>query len=102
MNRATTIATTARQMMSPLSPWAPLKPAATAVPTTTGTIAAGSVRGRAPASHSFQPVGTGRAAGPAGPGPLTIGSRALRELVEVGLALLHVGVAALLGLFAHV
>ena len=35
-------------------------PAATAVPTSTGTTAAGSVRGRAPASHSFHPVGTGR------------------------------------------
>ena len=55
----------------------------------------------APATHSFQPVGGtgGPATGPLGVRPPTA-SRPLGELVEVGLALLHVGVAALLGLLA--
>src|SRR3954466_13596266 len=56
--------------------------AASDVPTSTGATAAGSVRGRAAATHSF----SGDALGP------------LRELAEVGLALLLVGVTALLGL----
>src|SRR3954447_12862179 len=53
-------------------------PTAHAVPTSTGTMAAGSVRGRAPATHL-----------------LTAASRALRELLEVRAALVHVGVATL-------
>src|SRR3954451_6705369 len=57
-----------------------------AVPTSTGAIAAGSVRGRAAMSQ----MRTGKRLRPP------------RELREVGPALLHVGVAALLRLVAHV
>src|SRR3954469_15033732 len=56
--------------------------AASDVPTSTGATAAGSVRGRAATNQSF----SGEGLGP------------LRELAEVGLALLLVGVTALLGL----
>src|SRR3954468_23171520 len=56
---------------------------ASAVPTSTGATAAGSVRGRAATAQ--------RAEGPTRSG-------ALRELAEVGLALLAVGVASLLRL----
>src|SRR4051812_171567 len=56
--------------------------AASEVPTSTGATAAGSVRGRAATIQSFS--------------GLTLGP--LRELAEVGLALLLVGVTALLGL----
>src|SRR4051794_4712662 len=59
---------------------------ASAVPTRTGAMAAGSVRGRAAMSQ----IRTGPAL------------RSPRELREVGAALLDVGVAALLGLVAHV
>src|SRR3954452_17616787 len=59
---------------------------ARAVPTSTGAIAAGSVRGRAATSHSFSGLAL-RAAG---------------ELAEVGLALLLVGVTALLRLLGPV
>src|SRR3954454_20575476 len=56
---------------------------ARAVPTSTGATAAGSVRGRAATAQSLRaPMGSG----------------ALRELAEVGLALLAVGVASLLRL----
>src|SRR5947199_6841827 len=61
---------------------------ASAVPTSTGATAAGSVRGRAATSHSLSGV-RGR-------------SGALGELGEVGLALLDVCVATLLGLLRHV
>src|SRR3954449_2309467 len=57
-----------------------------AVPTSTGAMAAGSVRGRAAMSQ----IRTAPAL------------RSPRELREVGAALLDVGVAALLGLVAHV
>src|SRR5215212_5532100 len=57
---------------------------ASAVPTRTGATAAGSVRGRAATNQSLSGE-------PAALGPL-------RELAEVGLALLLVGVTALLGL----
>src|SRR3954465_13128041 len=60
---------------------------ARAVPTSTGATAAGSVRGRAATSHS-------RSARPT--------SGALRELAEVGLALLGVGSASLLRLLVPV
>src|SRR5215207_2347644 len=56
--------------------------AASAVPTSTGATAAGSVRGRAAVTQSFSGLAL----------------RPLRELAEVGLALLLVGVTALLGL----
>src|SRR4051812_3105396 len=56
--------------------------AASEVPTSTGAMAAGSVRGRAATNQSF----SGEGLGP------------LRELAEVGLALLLVGVTALLRL----
>src|SRR5687767_6288356 len=56
---------------------------ASAVPTSTGATAAGSVRGRAATSQSFTVLGL---------------SGALRELAEVRLALLAVGVASLLRL----
>src|SRR3954447_15427020 len=54
--------------------------AASDVPTSTGATAAGSVRGRAATTQSLRGLGP------------------LRELAEVGLALLLVGVTALLGL----
>src|SRR3954471_14090670 len=60
---------------------------ASAVPTSTGATAAGSVRGRAATAQS-------RSA------PMASG--ALRELAEVGLALLAVGVASLLRLLGPV
>src|SRR5215212_5961589 len=56
---------------------------ASAVPTSTGATAAGSVRGRAATSQSRSALTS---------------SGALRELAEVGLALLAVGVASLLRL----
>src|SRR3954449_1700272 len=60
---------------------------ANAVPTSTGATAAGSVRGRAATTHRRRaPTGSG----------------ALRELAEVWLALLAVGVASLLRLLAPV
>src|SRR3954453_16257594 len=59
--------------------------AANDVPTSTGATAAGSVRGRAATNHSFS----------GDPAPLL---RPFGELAEVGLALLLVGVTALLGL----
>src|SRR5215217_9439872 len=58
---------------------------ASAVPTSTGATAAGSVRGRAATNQSLS-----------GEPPPALGP--LRELAEVGLALLLVGVTALLGL----
>src|SRR3954454_19706654 len=61
---------------------------ARAVPTSTGAIAAGSVRGRAAISQRRSGVRSR--------------SGALRELGEVGLALLLVGVTSLLGLLRHV
>src|SRR5882672_5756117 len=73
MATAATSAATARHQTTFVSP------TAHAVPTSTGTIAAGSVRGRAPATHLF-----------------TGASRALRELAEVRLALADVGVAPFL------
>src|SRR5215207_1191573 len=83
MARATTMATPARHQ------WMP-PPAAVAVPTSTGTTAAGSVRGRAPRTQRFMaPAPWGR-------------SWTSRELREVGGPLLDVGVAALLALLAHV
>src|SRR3954462_5117486 len=57
------------------------------VPTSTGATAAGSVRGRDATSQSRNGLKA---------------SRALRELAEVGLALLAVGVTALLRLLGHV
>src|ERR671932_2954854 len=60
---------------------------ARAVPTSTGATAAGSVRGRAATSQSFTVLGR---------------SGALRELAEVRLALLAVGVASLLRLLRSV
>src|SRR5512143_3881121 len=65
MASETISAATIRHTMMPLvadGPRAKESPAAHAVPTRTGTIAAGSVRGRAPASQSLNPVG-GAAAG---------------------------------------
>src|SRR3954468_12359531 len=59
-------------------------PCASAVPTSTGATAAGSVRGREASSQSRRVLGP------------------LRELAEVGLALLLVGVTALLRLFGCV
>src|SRR4051812_43682115 len=58
---------------------------AAAVPTSTGAIAAGSVRGRAAINQS-----------------LTVASGSPGVLAEVGLAVLHVGVAPLLPLLGHV
>src|SRR3712207_3910723 len=60
---------------------------ASAVPTSTGATAAGSVRGRAATSQSLSVLGR---------------SGALRELAEVRLALLAVGVASLLRLLRPV
>src|SRR3954466_9637955 len=79
---------------------------ARAVPTSTGATAAGSVRGREATSQSR----SGLTAPPRCLGPrswgrrrrLDLRSRALRELAEVGLALLAVGVASLLRLLRHV
>src|SRR5215212_4579484 len=65
---------------------------ARAVPTRTGATAAGSVRGRDATSQSRSGLTACRAPR----------SRALRELAEVGLALLAVGVASLLRLLRHV
>src|SRR5215212_480863 len=65
-------------------------PAASAVPTSTGATAAGSVRGRAATSQSRSGLTRRRA------------SRALGEFSEVGLALLDVGVATLLCLLGPV
>src|SRR3954453_7344315 len=61
---------------------------ASAVPTSTGAMAAGSVRGREATSQSRS--------------GLKAASRALRELAEVGLSLLAVGVTSLLRLLGHV
>src|ERR671912_1566686 len=84
MARATTMATSARHQ------WIP-PPAALAVPTSTGTTAAGRVRGRAPRTQRFMAGGgTGRPSWPTG------------ELRVVRRPLLDVGVAALLALLAHV
>src|ERR1700761_7903776 len=73
---------------------------ASEVPTSTGATAAGRVRGRAAISQIRKPLIVAfRSARVAGSGrPL----RAARELRIVGPALLQVGVAPLLGLFAHV
>src|ERR687884_578970 len=60
---------------------------ASAVPTSTGATAAGSVRGRAATIQSLGALGR---------------SGALRELAEAGLALLAVGVASLLRLLRSV
>src|SRR5918993_2768851 len=84
MNRATPMAPGARHQ------WIP-PPAAAAVPTSTGTTAAGRVRGRAPRTQRFMAGGgTGRPSWPTG------------ELRVVRRPLLDVGVAALLALLAHV
>src|SRR4051795_3720210 len=61
---------------------------ASAVPTSTGATAAGSVRGREATSQSRN--------------GLKAASRALRESLEVGLSLFAVGVTALLRLLGHV
>src|SRR4051795_119416 len=61
---------------------------ASAVPTSTGATAAGSVRGREATSQSLS--------------GLKAALRALRESSEVGLSLLAVGVTALLRLLGHV
>src|SRR5436309_1391169 len=61
---------------------------ASEVPTSTGAIAAGSVRGRDATSQSRS--------------GLNAASRALRELSEVGLSLFAVGVTTLLRLLGHV
>src|SRR6059036_3495737 len=70
---------------------------ARAVPTSTGAIAAGSVRGRAATSHirngTLPPAR--RTGAPDNSGPA-------RKAREVRLALLDVGVAALLALLRHV
>src|SRR5215212_2649823 len=84
MARATTMATAARHQ------WMP-PPAAVAVPTSTGTTAAGRVRGRAPRTQRFMVAER-----------LVRPSRSAGELREVRAALLDVGVAALLALLAHV
>src|SRR4051812_10045669 len=85
---------------------------ARAVPTSTGATAAGSVRGREATSQSRSGLTAPRAAAGsrcsaaagsrsgAAAGPAR--SRALRELAEVGLSLLAVGVTALLRLLGHV
>src|SRR3954447_21264237 len=72
---------------------------ASAVPTSTGATAAGSVRGRAATSHrrSAPPTSGPRPAPRSRPG-----SGPLRELSEVGLALLGVGSASLLRLLRAV
>src|SRR3954449_8288183 len=72
---------------------------ASAVPTSTGATAAGSVRGREATSQSR----SGLTASPRGRRRrLDPRSRTLWELAEVGLALLAVGVASLLRLLRHV
>src|SRR5579862_4808385 len=107
MHNATTAAARARQTMMPfdhdgsspaeITPELALRachdatswnPAAAAVPTSTGTIAAGRVRGLAPATQMRQPVGVGGA-------DAVTASRSLGELVEVRAPLLDVGVAPL-------
>ncbi len=80
MASATTIAATARQAITPTAP------TAHAVPTMTGTTEAGSVRGRAPATHLFTSSRHGRRG----------------NCREVGRPLLDVRVAAFLRLVAHV
>src|SRR6516225_947418 len=83
-----------------LSGWNTWKNPASAVPTSTGAIAAGRVRTRAAISQMRTPLGlvaprvVDRVA--------VISSRPARELREVRLALLEVGVAPLLRLLAHV
>src|SRR5439155_23934770 len=78
MASATTSATPMRHQVARPSP------TATPAPTSTGAIAAGNVRGRAPATHTFT------------------GSRSLRELLELGPPPAEVGVLALLRLPGHV
>src|ERR1700741_5245149 len=70
--------------------------AASAVPTSTGATAAGSVRGRAAISQMRAPVGSS--------GAIVVWTRlrTAREPAEVGLALLQVRLAPLGGLLAHV
>lgn len=86
---------------------------AAAVPTITGTTAAGKVRGRAPRTHRFTgpgAVGTGaEGAAPSGvtpalyPGDHVAGcSRSAGETAEFGRPVLLEGVATLLALFTHV
>src|SRR5579884_1147405 len=73
----------------------PAKPAS-AVPTSTGASAAGSVRGRAARSQVLTPRSRARAQ------PRSRRSRPAREAREIGPALLKVRVTALLRLLAHV
>ncbi len=81
---------------------------AAAVPTSTGTMAAGKVLGRAPRTHRL--IGPGGAGTSTGTlpvltptrGPGVDRSRATGEAAEVGLAVLLEGVAALLAFLAHV
>src|SRR3954467_7799606 len=77
---------------------------ARAVPTSTGATAAGSVRGREATSQSRSGLTAARAAAGSRSGAArgAARSRALRELAEVGLSLLAVGVTALLRLRGHV
>src|SRR4051812_47019776 len=72
---------------------------AKAVPTKTGATAAGSVRGRAATSHRRSAPPTSGPRPARGPPP---GSGPLRELSEIGLALLGVGSASLLRLLRAV
>src|ERR1700733_12868859 len=90
MNIAPTSAATNR------SGWNTWRKPASAVPTSTGAIAAGNVRTRAAINQMRTPLGlvTDRVA--------AITSRPAWELREVGPALLEVGVAPLLRLLAHV
>src|ERR1700719_2287173 len=85
------MATTSAAM--PAAGRAPPSCTAIAVPASTGATDAASVAGRT-ADHQTRPGLSAVVA--------TIGLRALREFAEVGLALLHVRVAALLRLFAEV
>src|SRR5689334_16026777 len=82
------------------SGWKTPKKPASAVPTNTGEAAAGSVRGRAAISQMRTPLGISVLA------PAVTGchsrSRSSRELRVVRPAPLKIGVAALLGLLAHV
>src|SRR3954467_7756902 len=75
---------------------------ASAVPTSTGATAAGSVRGREATSQSRSGLKASRALRSRALRARWVRSRALRELAEVGLSLLAVGVASLLRLLRHV
>src|SRR3984885_10065572 len=84
------------------SGWNTCEKPAQAVPTSTGATAAGSVRGRAAISQIRTPPGIAAADALTGAHLRRCALCPPRKLREVGRTPLEIGVAALLGLLAHV